>query len=205
MAIGCSVIERGTRQWRHSWWDTTCWMWNQGCIKRKRWLTELWERVMLLMNKNKNPQALSRFAGQGITLNQKSRCQKYKCNWTKEIRKCNRQGSSSMYLALNIPHLDKAKPTAARKSKLLMHHVGTKPTFIQLQSWQMVCHSGPTGLNPVWFHASTSIPGSITHPSKRCGYFQHLASWAPCIRRNDHSNGWFEWHEWGSHLGWNGM
>ena len=50
-----------------------------------------------------------------------------------------------------------------------MHHVGTKPTFMQLQSWQMVCHSGHTGLDPVWFHASTSMAGSITHPGKRCG------------------------------------
>ncbi|KIJ99946.1 hypothetical protein K443DRAFT_153929 [Laccaria amethystina LaAM-08-1] len=24
-----------------------------------------------------------------------------------------------------------------------MHHVETMSTFIQLQSWQMVCHSGP--------------------------------------------------------------
>ncbi|KIJ99750.1 hypothetical protein K443DRAFT_623135, partial [Laccaria amethystina LaAM-08-1] len=34
------------------------------------------------------------------------------------------------------------------------------------------CHSSPTGLDPVWFHVSTSIPGSITHPGKSCGYFQ---------------------------------
>ena len=66
-----------------------------------------------------------------------------------------------------------------------MHFVGTKPAFIQLQSWQMVCHSGPTELDPVWFHYSASIPGSITHPGKRGGYFQRLASWAPRIRRGD--------------------
>jgi len=102
---------------------------------------------------------------------------------------------------MNTPHFDEAKPAATRKSKPLMHHVGTKPTFIQLQSWQMVCHSGPTGLNPVWFHASTSIPGSITHPGKECGYFQRLASWAPRIRRCDRGNDWLGRWEWRARLG----
>ena len=113
------------------------------------------------------------------------------------------KGSSSTYLSLNTLHLNKAKPATARKSKPLVHNVGTKPTFIQLQSWQMVSHSSPTGFNLVWFHASTSIPGPITHPSKRCSYFQHLASWAPRIRRSDCSNGWFGRQEWSTRLGWN--
>ena len=71
---------------------------------------------------------------------------------------------------LKIPHIDEAKP-AARKTKPLMHHVETKSTFIQWQSWQMVCHSGPPDGRG---HASTPIPGSITHPGKGCGYFSTL-------------------------------
>ena len=102
--------------------------------------------------------------------------------WNKEL--------TSLSLKTKDLQRTSASPNPRRdRPKPLMHHVGTKPTFIQLQSWQMVCHSGPTGLDPVWFHASTSIPGSITHPGKRCGNFQRLASWAPRIRRCDRGNG----------------
>ena len=71
---------------------------------------------------------------------------------------------------LKAPQVDEAKP-AARKTKPLMHHVETMSTFIQWQSWQMACHSGPLDRRG---HASTPIPGSITHPGKECGYFTTL-------------------------------
>ena len=57
------------------------------------------------------------------------------------------------------------------RQKPLMHHVETKSTFIQWQSWQMMCHSGPTDRRG---HTNTPIPRSITHPGKGCGYFTML-------------------------------